>query len=297
MKGCVFNIQHFSIHDGPGIRTIVFLKGCPLRCAWCANPESQDPKPQIGYNPKNCIGWECLMCQRVCKDQAIFYPGFGGVEINFDKCSGCMKCAAYCPSKAVSAYGEYKTVETIIDQVEEDLRFYDASHGGLTLSGGEPTMQYEFAYALLKEAKNRRIHTAIETCGYSPWEMFSQIIKLTDYVLFDIKTMNDEKHYQYTAVHNQLILENFQRLKERYPEKPVKVRTPVIPNVNDTEEDIRNIRDYIMKYPLVEYELLKYHRYGVVKYDYLGKTYQLDEMDLGDEKFNQLKLIASGKTV
>ena len=293
MEGCVFNVQHFSIHDGPGIRTIIFLKGCPLKCAWCANPESQDTKPQIGYNPTNCIGGECLICQRVCSDQAIFYPGIGSVDIQFNKCSNCMKCAACCPSKAITSYGEYRTVQSLVDQVEEDIRFYATSNGGLTLSGGESMIQHEFALELLKEARRRKIHTAIETCGFAKWEIFNSILEETEYVLYDIKSMDDQKHLLYTGVHNQLILENFKKMKEHYPNKPVKVRTPVIPNVNDTEKDIRLIRDFVMRYSDVEYELLKYHRYGESKYNYLGRTYPMGECSLSDEKFNHLKQIAA----
>lgn len=293
MKGCVFNVQHFSVHDGPGIRTIIFLKGCPLRCAWCANPESQEIKPQIAYNRANCIGAECLLCQRVCNEKAIFYPGEAAVEIQFQKCTKCMKCATFCPSKAITAYGEFKSVEDLIDQVEEDIQFYNTSNGGLTLSGGEIALQHDFALALLKEARRRKIHTAIETCGYAEWEALCEIVKQADYVLYDIKVMDDEKHFFYTGAHNQLILENFKKMRETFPKKNVRVRTPVIPGVNSTDEDIRQIRDFIMQYPNTEYELLKYHRFGTPKYDYLGKKYKLGDADLSDSQFEKLKKIAS----
>jgi len=205
-----------------------------------------------------------------------------------------MKCATYCPSKAITAYGEYKSVKTLIDQVEEDTQFYNTSSGGLTLSGGEATVQSEFAIALLNEAKSRRIHTAIETCGYAAWDVIRQVIDLVDYVLYDIKTMDDEIHKKYTGVSNQLILDNFKKLKMQYPEKKFRVRTPVIPGINDREEDIRAIRDFIRSYPNVEYELLKYHRFGTPKYDYLGKTYPLGEADLDENVFQRLKQIAAG---
>ncbi len=292
MQGCIFNVQHFSVHDGPGIRTIIFLKGCPLRCAWCANPESQDIRPQIAYNSTNCIGGECLLCQRSCKEKAIFYPGSGPVEVQFQKCTKCMKCAAYCPAKAIIAYGEYKSVQTLIDQVEEDIRFYNTSNGGLTLSGGELTVQHDFALALLQEAKSRKIHTAIETCGYTTWDILYKIVEQSDYVLYDIKTLDDEKHFYYTGAHNHLILENYKKIKETFPQKAIRVRTPVIPGINDTDEDIRQIRDFIMQYPNTEYELLKYHRFGTPKYNYLGKKYKLDDTELSDARFSQLKRIA-----
>ena len=196
MKGYVFNIQRFSVHDGPGIRTIVFLKGCPLHCQWCANPESQTPIPTVAYNETKCIGGECLLCQRVCESKAIFYPGFSSVKFNFKKCINCLKCVSVCPAKAITAYGDLREANDVIDEVEKEQMFYAYSGGGLTISGGEPLYQHEFTLALLKEARRRHIKTAIETTGFSSWEIFDEIVQYLNYILFDIKTMNSDIHRQ-----------------------------------------------------------------------------------------------------
>ncbi|MBQ2014661.1 MAG: glycyl-radical enzyme activating protein, partial [Peptococcaceae bacterium] len=168
MEGCVFNVQKYSVHDGPGIRTIVFLKGCPLRCKWCCNPESQLAKPQIAYNPEKCIGDVCQLCAKACPENIITMSE-GKAVIDFQKCIHCLECAKACPAKSISLYGEYQKPSYFINKVEEDAIFYSRSEGGLTLSGGEPTMQTEFAVELLRDAKNRGITTAIETCGVIPW--------------------------------------------------------------------------------------------------------------------------------
>ena len=292
MKGCVFNIQRYSVHDGPGIRTIVFLKGCPLRCKWCSNPESQSLALQVAYNSEKCIGGECLLCQRVCKERAIFYPGIGTVRWEKNKCTECGACAEICPAEGFSIWGEMREVNDVIDDVEKDMMFYARSNGGLTLSGGEPLMQAEFTKALLKEAKKRCIHTAIETTLFADWEITKSVLEFLDYVLVDIKCMDSKKHSAFTGVDNSLILANFKRLKETYPDKPVRVRTPVIPGFNDNEEDIAAIVQFVKQYDGVEYELLKYHRFGKNKYEFLGRKYSMGDVELSDEKFEALKKIA-----
>ena len=293
MKGYVFNIQRFSVHDGPGIRTIVFLKGCPLHCQWCANPESQTPIPTVAYNETKCIGGECILCQRVCESKAIFYRGFSSVKFNFKKCINCLKCVSVCPAKAITAYGDLREANDVIDEVEKEQMFYAYSGGGLTISGGEPLYQHEFTLALLKEARRRHIKTAIETTGFSSWEIFDEIVQYLNYILFDIKTMNSDIHRKYTGVGNERILENFKKLKEKYPSLPTRVRTPVVPGVNDTKEDIFAIRNFIKDYPNVEYELLKYHKYGQQKYEYIGKEYTMPDVSVDDAYFEELKKIAA----
>lgn len=294
VKGCVFNIQRYSVHDGPGIRTIVFLKGCPLRCLWCSNPESQRPGRQIGYKPNHCIGGECLRCVKGCPEQAVYVPvdrenPQGFVEIQYDACSQCQACAALCPAEAIVTYGQEYSVEEILDRVEQDAGFYRRSGGGLTVSGGEPLMQPEFTLELLREAKKRHIHTAIETTGYAEWETVQEIFDLTDYVLYDLKLWNDEEHRLTTGVSNQRILDNFKRLCTVFPDKPVKARTPVIPGINDSEEELKAIYDWVRLYPNAEYELLKYHRFGIPKYGYLGKEYQLEAEEMEDARFKELQ--------
>lgn len=289
MKGCVFNVQRYSVHDGPGIRTIVFLKGCPLRCVWCSNPESQKKEPQMAYHEEKCIGGECLMCQRVCRERAIFYPGTGGVRWEKEKCTECGACARVCPAEGFTLWGEWKEARDVIDDVEKDMAFYRRSKGGMTLSGGEPLMQPEFARELLAGAKRRCIHTAVETTLYVEWDQVWDIFGLVDYVLLDIKCLDEERHKQYTGAGCGLVLENFRRLREEFPEKPVKVRTPVVPGFNDRDEDILAIASLVKKYPGTEYELLKYHRFGQNKYGFLGREYAMGDAELEDRRFEHFK--------
>lgn len=292
--GYVFNIQHYSVHDGPGIRTIVFLKGCPLRCKWCSNPESQLPVPELGYNPNKCIGMNhCLRCAEVCLYGAIKQDIDEKIVLDRQLCEECLLCANACPSKALEIFGKQTSIEEIIQAVEKDSAFYSRSGGGLTFSGGEPLMQAEFVTEVLKVARRRRINTTIETCGYADWALFKQVCQHLNSLIMDIKCIDPEKHKAFTNVSNEVILRNFENLCEEFPNLPKLIRTPVIPGFNDSEEDIRAIVELIKGRPNVRYELLPYHRLGQQKYTYLGKTYFLDDVKLDDEKFKRLKEIAN----
>ncbi len=297
--GYVFNIQHYSVHDGPGIRTIVFLKGCPLRCQWCSNPESQLQDPELGFNPSKCIGIDkCLRCAEVCIYGAVKQDKDENNKISIDRqlCQECLLCTDACPSKALEVFGKQTSIDEIIQAVEKDSAFYTRSGGGLTFSGGEPLMQAEFVAEVLKVARRRRINTTIETCGYAYWPQFSRVFQHLNSLIMDIKWMDSEKHKKFTNVSNELILENFNKVCEEFPSLPILVRTPVVPGFNDTEEDIQAIVDFIKGRANVQYELLPYHRLGQQKYNYLGKDYPLDrEMKLDDEKFNRLKEIANSR--
>lgn len=292
MKGCVFNIQRYSVHDGPGIRTIVFLKGCPLHCAWCCNPESQMAKPQIAYNIENCMGDVCLLCEKVCPRQNIAFMDTNKVWINHDNCINCLRCAEVCPTEAISRYGEYKEAKNVIDEVEQDASFYSRSGGGLTVSGGEPLMQKDFVLELLKEAKRRRMNTAIETCGCAKWEDAREVFANLDYVLFDIKHMDGQKHKEWTGQSNEMILDTFTKMREAFPDLKTRVRTPVVPGFNDTKEDIIAIRNFAGQFKNTDYEILHYHRYGMTKYEFLGRDYVLGDTELDDELFARLKAIS-----
>lgn len=292
LKGCVFNIQKYSVHDGPGIRSIVFLKGCPLHCKWCCNPESQLSQPQIAYNIEKCIGEVCMLCGKVCPQHNIALMDTNKVWINHQNCIHCLACAKACPAKAINIYGEYRTVDSIMNEVEEDALFYSRSEGGLTLSGGEPTMQTEFALALLKESKRRGIPTAIETCGAIPWEVCKEIYDYLDYIHFDIKHIDSVKHKEWTGQGNEQILDTFKKMREAHPDTPCVVRTPIIPGFNDTEETIAAIRDLSKQYPNTAYEVLRYHRYGTTKYTFTGREYELGEEDLDADVFKHLKEIS-----
>lgn len=282
--GIVFNIQKFSVHDGEGIRTLVFLKGCPLHCPWCSNPESQRREPERAYNPTRCLTAEvCGRCATACPTGAVSVIN-GLICFDRTKCTDCGACVRACPSGAQTVYGETVSVDHILKRVEEDDVFYARSGGGLTLSGGEALAQPDFALALLREAKARRIHTTIETCGHYPTDVLEKACRLLDALIFDVKCLDSERHKKFTGVGNELILRNLHFVFERFPDLPVLVRTPVIPGFNDTEEDVLSIREMLPKRPNVRYEALTYHRMGQPKYGYLGRPYPLEGVK-ADEAF------------
>ena len=290
--GTVFNIQKYSVHDGPGIRTIVFLKGCPLSCKWCSNPESQASHPQVAYNKGRCIG--CHRCMKACQQDAISINEDGTLKLDRSKCDVCktLDCAHACPAQGMIIYGEDKTVDQILKEVEKDAMFYARSGGGMTLSGGEPLMHASIALPLLREARHRRIKTAIETCGCIPWETLKEAAPFLNYVLFDVKQMDSAKHREGTGVGNELILSNLKKLITEFPNLHVQVRTPIIPGFNDSEEDIRAILDFLPRQDNVHYELLPYHRMGQPKYEYLGRRYELEGAKLDEIKMERLKSLA-----
>ena len=275
--GIVFNIQKYSVHDGPGIRTIVFLKGCPMACAWCSNPESQHRMPELAYNPSKCMGFEeCFRCVEVCTVGAITRNEEDDtVSLDRELCNGCFACASVCPSHALNLYGYEMSVDEALKKVEQDEMFYARSQGGMTLSGGEPLLQADFALALLREAKRRRINTAIETCGYCKWDVMEVACRHLDTLLMDIKCIDPDKHRKHIKASNQRILDNFARCCQMFPDLPKLIRTPIIPGFNDSEEDIEAILDVVADKPNVSYELLAYHRMAEPKYAYLGRQYPL----------------------
>jgi len=287
LTGTVLNIQHFCTHDGPGIRTNVFLKGCTLRCKWCSNPESISPKPELAYNPAKCLGEEqCGYCLRdVCPELAIYVAGAGDrpddkVLINWDLCTNCGKCVPVCPSNALYLFGQEMTVEEVLAEVEQDSSFYRESGGGMTLSGGECQLQADFAAALLEEAHQRGINTAIETASNVPWSSWPKVLPHVDVVLHDIKLTDPERHRKWTGVDNARIRANLKKAYETFPDKEFVVRTPLIPGVNDDEEHVRATLEFIKPYKnVVEYELLPYHRFGEGKYAFLGKIYGMMDFD------------------
>ena len=265
-KGIIFNIQRYSIHDGPGIRTTVFLKECPLKCFWCQNPESQRIQPEIFLTRSNCT--LCGKCVTVCQTGANRLLEKSST-IDRSKCIGCGKCMEVCLSEARKLVGIYMTKDEVIREVLKDVKFYENSGGGVTLSGGEPAAQHEFALSILRGCKEAGLHTVLDTCGDVPWSTMERLLKHTDLVFLDIKTMEPRKHREATGRPNRLILENAKRIART---KPMRVRVPLIPNFNDSPEDIRAIARFVKEeLGPIEIDLLPYNKLGEVKYERLDR--------------------------
>ena len=295
-KGLIFNIQKFSLHDGPGIRTIAFLKGCPLACVWCSNPESQSMAPELIYSSSRCIGTEeCDRCGVVCLERALTEDDDGNMCVDRSICDGCGDCAIVCSSHALEGSGEWVGVDDVVRIVEEDDAFYARSGGGLTVSGGEPLAQGAFVLALLDAARSRGIDTAIETSGLCNWKTMRDVAPLADQIFFDIKCLDPEKHEQVTGVSNRKILRNFRRLRAEFPEVNVVVRTPIVPGVNDSDADILAIAEFVNSAGGASaYELLPYHGFGEPKYAKLGRRYRLSDVEPpSPERMMNLREIAT----
>lgn len=268
-KGITFNIQKFSIHDGPGIRTTVFFKGCPLRCEWCSNPESQIKNVQILHNQSKCS--YCLSCVAACPNGAITYED-NKIIINEDKCVGCLTCVNSCPNRALSYEGDYQTVDEIVDICMQDIDFYEESGGGVTISGGEGMSQPEFLKKLISELKKNSVHVAIETTGYVKKEIFEELAKELDLLLFDVKHYDREKHYNGTKVYNDLIVENLKWAIDNGIE--VLPRIPVIPDFNNSLEDAEGLAELLVEVGAKKVQLLPFHQFGEKKYELLNRNYK-----------------------
>ncbi len=272
-QGTIFNIQKFSVNDGPGIRTTVFFKGCPLRCRWCANPESQLANVQILWDVSHCLN--CHNCMNACPQNAVFLQD-NHICIDHRRCDGCQKCIQNCPGKSLKAEGEIKTVEKIIQTVLQDKDFYEESNGGLTISGGEILFQPDFAYELLLAAKEEQIHTCCETTGFAKTEIFDHVIEHVDYLLFDMKHWNTQKHREGTGVSNELPLLNIKRAIDNH--KPVLPRIPVIPGFNDSFDDAKAFSETLHKIGAKKCQLLPFHQFGENKYHLLNLKYAYENL-------------------
>jgi pyruvate formate lyase activating enzyme len=289
--GLIFNIQKFCLHDGPGIRTTVFLKGCPLRCRWCANPESQSGRVQILWDREKCL--YCAACVSVCPERAISMTSEPGIRIDEKKCTGCGSCSDCCPGQALTREGERRTVGDVLAVCLQDREFYTESGGGVTLSGGEPLLQAAFALNILQGLKEHDIHTAVETTGFVAPLLFQQACLWVDLFLFDIKQWDDGKHKNGTGVSNRLPLQNLKTALASG--KEVLPRLPVIPGFNDTIADAEQFAVLLRNAGAEKVQLLPFHQFGEKKYEMLGRNYAytdvpaLNESDLND--FHQTLIV------
>lgn len=267
----IFDIQRCSIHDGAGLRTLVFFKGCPLRCPWCANPESQNYEKELMETPAKCIG--CEKCIQICPKHGIVLTE-DGYKTKRDLCIHCYQCVDCCYSGARHLAGMEYEVEELYKEIDKDRVFYSMYGGGVTFSGGEPLTQPEYLIQIARRCKKGRINVAIETCGFGDFEKFKDVLNYVDYVFFDIKCIDSRAHAEITGAGNERILENLKRIAAA--DIPITVRTPVVPGYTDTVDNITGIASFIRDIPAVkEYELLKYHELGLPKYKALNREYLL----------------------
>lgn len=274
LLGAVFNIQRFSLHDGPGIRSVVFFKGCLMRCAWCANPEGLRQDIDVLWRSNNCQ--HCGACVESCLNGIHLWRNQRHVMNASASCDGCGLCEETCSAQALKVVGRWMTLEAVRNEVVKDVLYYQTSGGGVTLSGGEVMLQPDFAHGLLQALRREGIHTAVETAGFAPWSAIQKVCAVADLVLYDFKLADDMLHQRYTGVSNIRILRNLEKLLML--EIPLRLRIPVIPGVNDTPQEINNMLETIThitagKKQFQGIDLLPYHAFGVKKYALLGLSY------------------------
>lgn len=270
-SGIIFDIRRYAIHDGPGIRTAVFFKGCPLACWWCHNPEGKSSQPQLIFRSNRCQ--RSKACLEVCPPGAISWVD--GPITDWQICDGCGKCVEVCYAGAREMVGRIVSVDQVMAEVERDMLFYDQSGGGVTFTGGEPMFQREFLQEALLACKNQGFHTTVDTSGHVSWEGFMMINPLVDLFLYDLKLMDETKHKQYTSVSNQTILDNLQMLSSA--KAHIIVRIPLIPGVNDDDENIEQSASFLAGLHYLDgVELMPYHEIGLAKYQALGMKYKLE---------------------
>ncbi len=282
IRGLIFNIQGYTVHDGPGIRTELFMKGCPLSCEWCSNPEGIHTYPEPGIYPDKCLGLkDCTRCVRACKTGALLVSADDRVvAIDRDKCVHCMGCANACPSSAIKPWGIYYTVEEAMEIIRRDRVFYERTGGGVTVSGGESLLQSEFVAALFRQCRQEGIHTCLESALHVPRDRLDQVLPYTDLFITDIKTMDTAVHKARCGVGNERILENIKYVADR--EIPLVLRTPVLKGFNATDADITAIGRFIteeLHNRVIQYQLLPYRQMGTEKYKSLNRPYPMEDFE------------------
>jgi pyruvate formate lyase activating enzyme len=281
-KGIVYDIQRYTVHDGPGIRTEIFLKGCPLKCKWCSNPESANPKQELGLYPAKCIGVDkCGLCLKACpipENSPLIVRDNIISSINRDICTQCLACAVNCYPNAIKVWGNLMTVDEVMKVVRSDIDYYEKSGGGITLNGGEVLVQWEFAREILKRCRECEIHTCVETTMHGSFRILEELFPYTDLMITDIKTMDDSVHKEYTGASNELILENMKKAA-RAGVKLV-IRIPVIPGINNSEENIIATSKFISEdlgNKVAQVQLLPYRKMGIEKYNSLERPYPMGD--------------------
>jgi pyruvate formate lyase activating enzyme len=292
--GKIINIQRFTIHDGPGIRTEVFLKGCPLYCIWCSNPESRHPYSEVGVTKSKCIGaTQCGKCLEVCKLDALVFSGDKIVRIDREKCKNCLACANACVNDTLKVFGVDKTVDELMEIIRVDRRYFDRTGGGVTFSGGDPLTQWEYVRDVLSQCKRININTCVESELFCKKEILDEIIPVTDLFISDIKHMDSEQHRQITNVGNEIILENLKYLVSK--NIPLVLRIPIVTGYNDSIENIRKTGEFIQKElhnKIIQLQLLPFRPLGEDKYEALGLSYPMKDTPSNRESFTpQLKRI------
>lgn len=293
-SGTIFDIKRLSVDDGPGFRTVVFFKGCPLDCIWCHSPESIKPEPELVFYDSRCIG--CHKCIEVCPNEVHQMSGRGGRIINRDQCEACGQCAYFCYAGALEIKGRTINPEDLYREIEKDKVFYDVSCGGVTFSGGEPLFQPKFLLNILRLCKKGGIHTAVDTSGYAPQRVVRSLIPHVDLFLFDLKCMDDKKHRELTGVSNATILRNLRIIAEGG--RDTIISTPVIPGHNSSLENIVQMMWFMKKLGIKKMRLLSLNKLAGSKYKWLGRSYPLEGLEpLGDDWMNRAKALGNDQGI